>query len=54
MVRKFFGMLSFVLFALAVVGCGGSSTSSVQDECTENPSAPACQEIDEDATQVVE
>ena len=54
MIRRFLGMLLVAVFALAVVGCGSSSSDAEDDECAENPSAPICQGIDEDATQIVE
>ena len=42
MVRKFLGMLCLSIFALSLIGCGSSSTSSEEDECAKDPNAIGC------------
>ena len=54
MFRKFLGMTAIMAFAAALIGCGSSSTSSSDDECTKDPESINCKTLDDSATQQVE
>ncbi|MCQ2097091.1 MAG: hypothetical protein MJY87_04000 [Fibrobacter sp.] len=45
MIRKFIGA-SLLLAVLSLVACG-SSSNATKDECTEDPTAPICENMDD-------
>ena len=53
MTRKFFGLVAAAALVSVLVGCGSSSTSSEDDECTKHPDSEMCQDLD-DGDDVIE